>query len=49
MLHEVKQCLQSDVQLLSARLATRQLLAVLNSTYSVNHISWISGEMVLLC
>jgi hypothetical protein len=47
MLQEVKQCFQSDVQLLSVRFATSKLLAVLNSKYSVNHISWINGEMVL--
>ena len=37
MLHEVKQCLQSDVQLLSVGLATRQLLAVLCTVSTISH------------
>ncbi len=45
MLPAVKQCFQSDVQLLSVGLATRQPLAVLNSKNSVSYISRINGEM----
>jgi hypothetical protein len=37
--HKIKQCLQSDMQLLSVTLSTRQLLAVLNPKYSMSNIS----------